>query len=213
MPRPDPLTFKCPKCDAAPGVKCRNYRGQACAPHGGRAPKHIPNVQPAEAYQESEESRRAIAGVHAQHLARAVSACGWFPDAKYARWTFKDRTGARPDVVVYKAYRPHTPRGPADYAAEFPGHDEKMGPPFLAFYTQKPGDTSPGGFGFRWESSFGSIEVPAVRTAAELQAAAEKRRGKALAQAEADAAEQAAWKARNVAPSLFDDLAEEAPAC
>jgi hypothetical protein len=212
MPKVSPLDFPCPKCRAGIGAKCHNYRGRPCAPHRQRKPQHVPNVQPREAYEESEAARRAIAGAHARHLAQAVAVCGWFPEAQYARWTFKDRTGALPDVIVYRCYRPGGDRrgpdatGTPEYAEQFPGHAERLGPPFIAHYTNKPGgDDSPGGFGFRWENSFGSIEVPEVRTAAELEAAAEKRRAKALAKQAAEAADLAAWRERNETPSLFPD--------
>lgn len=209
MPKVDPLAVPCPKCNAGVGARCRNYKNRPCAPHRQRKPVHIPNVQPAEVYADGEATRRAVAGKHATELARAVSACGWFPGATYGRWTFRDRTGARPDVVVYRCYRPGVPRGHEEYAADFPGHAERLGPPFVAFYTNRPGgDDSPGGFGLRWESSWGSIEVPAVRTAAELRAAAEKRRAKAVARQAADAAALAEWKRKNEPPSLFDVLDE-----
>jgi hypothetical protein len=30
------LARECPKCRAKPGHRCRNYKGQACAPHRER---------------------------------------------------------------------------------------------------------------------------------------------------------------------------------
>lgn len=204
--------YPCPKCDAGPGAKCRNYLGKACAPHSGRLPKHVPNVQDLAEIEERVRVRQDIRRAALLAWTDAVSKCGHFAGARYGRWRLVDRTGARPDQLIYVVMRPGV-SGWRDRQGrtveDLDGDYETLGPPFLGFAPLGKDETAPHGFPFRWERRFEAIEVPEVMTAQELHDAARARREKALAKQETAAADLAAWKARNVPASLFADLPEE----
>ena len=176
------------------------------AEHRERKPKHVPRVQDLAEIGERVAVREAVRERAAADLAAAVAACG--PGAlAYGRWTYTDRTNPARVVVVYCCRRP----GVSGWVGEAtPWADELLGPPFLGFAPLgQAREAEPFGFGRRWDSYWTACEVPDVATAADLRAAAEKRQAKALAKQADEAAALAAWKARNVPASLFDDTPEE----
>ena len=66
-----PPAVPCPKCHAAAGEHCKNYKGQNCAPHASRI------VQPAAAAEASpaaEDTATTLQPIEAPRLARAIDA-------------------------------------------------------------------------------------------------------------------------------------------
>lgn len=209
--RDELLARPCPKCEAGPGARCHNAKGRPCRMHKERKPRHVPNVQPVEEIRGRVEKRNEIRTAALMAYMEAVSRCGHYEGARYGRWRLKDRTGAQADRLVFVVMRPGV-SGWRDRQGrtieEIDSDGERLGPPFEAYYRQLPGDTQPGGFGFRWMRNFESIEVPAVASAEKLHAAAQKRRDKELARQKAEAERLAEWKRQNVPASLFDTNTE-----
>lgn len=205
----DALEFVCPKCGAGVGARCRNYRGRACAPHGGRVPRHVPNVRPLAEYQDAANTRNEVRKAALLAYLEAVAKCGHYQGARYARWRVKDRSGARPDRLIFVVMRP----GLAGWrdregrtVEEIDADGETLGPPFQGFEPMGRGnEAAPYVFPFRWERRFEAIEVPEVTPAEQLHAAAEKRRAKELARQAAEAEQLEAWKMRNETPPLFGE--------
>lgn len=171
----------------------------------------VPNVQADGVYRESAESRAAIAKRQLLAWMEAVSVCG--PGATaYGRWRLKDRSGAKPDVLVSCCQRPGQGGWLPRYEDLVPDHNERLGPPFIAYPRPRWEPPGPAGFGFRWMVCFESIELYQPATADELKAAAERRRAKGAEKAAAVEAENARklaeleeWTRRNVTPDLFPE--------
>lgn len=204
MPKVKPLGLRCPRCDAGPGRRCLNHKGRPCKPHKERRHVHIPKVDRPESYAESERSRTEIRHAALREFMVAVSHCGAGATA-YARIRYKDRTGREPDRVFYVCRRPTF----RSWCMKDGRQVDEAFPQFV--YEELPipyclygGRGQVIGPGYRWENRFEFIHAPEVQSAEQLQAAAEKRRAKALAKQQAEAERLAEWKRRNVAPSLFD---------
>jgi hypothetical protein len=64
-----PPAVPCPKCHAAAGQPCKNYKGQNCAPHAGRTAAPTPAAK-----ETAEETARTLLPIEASRIASAVRA-------------------------------------------------------------------------------------------------------------------------------------------
>jgi len=67
-----PPAIACPKCHAAAGQPCTNYKGKNCAPHAGRTA--APPAAAQETAQETTETAHTLLPIKAHRIVNAVRA-------------------------------------------------------------------------------------------------------------------------------------------
>lgn len=174
------------------------------------ARKHLPVVQPDRVYEENFAVRKQVADEAARELAAAIEACG--PDAEaYCRWTQHDKLGIEPPRYFYGCRRDDG-RG---WQPEPPENNERVMQDVVTFVTAsgikyESHSLTINGltlYPYRWSTYFQALTEYKPRTPEQMKAAAEQRRAKAIAEAEAEQREldEKRREAAHRQPSLFGD--------
>ncbi len=164
-------------------------------------PRHLPVVQSDERYEENYAARKAIADKGRAEIEAAIAACG--PGhGGYAKWIITDTAGVEPPRTVYccwdeggGGWKPKAfERGADEPPERWPDEARAIVVKGVKFYP------------LRYSVSFSAFSEYSPQTPAQMKAAAESRRAKAIAKQEAE--DRAAEEARANAPQLalrFDE--------